>query len=564
MKRRSIASILILMICAMLFAGCGGRSDSKDSGKAEESKEENVNEDTKEDDASDDDEKADDTSAEDSEKDEKEKSSDKPSLAQRMAGKYSYDYSDQEGNEEFYTMEVVPFGSNLCAFCGQAMPDDYESFEAYTFWAAEFIPDDADEMASTDGDTVTVSELRFSVMSNAGLYWDAGQKGTITLTDDGLVFEGFDNDTFLVPEDDDSRLFLKDDRVEDTFDYLKNDPDGGDDDLQGYWMLDDSEENLYLEFSGSDLYMYKKAPDSEVYYLAGGCDHSDGSFECTASRLGYGGEPVGFTCDYVVKDDTLNLKFKDSDLPGDIPAKGKYIRIDPEDVHVTTVDEVEFDSESFGMYGGGQDLEELTSGDYYGVFVSSSKDPDKCTPVIEKLEEADFYGSSIIYTPDFDGLNPEPYYVVAAGLYTSESDAKELLSDLKAAGFADAYVKHAGSYTGEKYWYTMHDGSQVEVLKDGAMLRGVSVSIPCQTDGAAITADLFVPKDAVFGESAETEFFGNYEKGDTPYDWIVRNYNMMNEDPDQYLMYGPALSGVFEVSLDGNNVTAYYGSYWWD
>ena len=31
--------------------------------------------------------------------------------------------------------------------------------------------------------------------------------------------------------------------------------------------------------------------------------------------------------------------------------QAEYIRIDPEDVHVTTMDEVEFDSESFGMYG---------------------------------------------------------------------------------------------------------------------------------------------------------------------------------------------------------------------
>lgn len=51
--------------------------------------------------------------------------------------------------------------------------------------------------------------------ANAGMYSDAGHKGTIALTDDGLVFSGFKNEGFLVPEYDDSRLFLKDERVED-------------------------------------------------------------------------------------------------------------------------------------------------------------------------------------------------------------------------------------------------------------------------------------------------------------------------------------------------------------
>ena len=38
----------------------------------------------------------------------------------------------------------------------------------------------------------------------------------------------------------------------------------------------------------------------------------------------------------------------------------------------------------------------------------------------------------------------------------------------------------------------------------------------------------------------------------------------MNDDPDEYLMNGPALSGIFEVGLDNNKITTYYGSYWWD
>jgi hypothetical protein len=216
------------------------------------------------------------------------------------------------------------------------------------------------------------------------------------------------------------------------------------------------------------------------------------------------------------------------------------------------------------MFGGNQNFDELKRQDYYGVFVSSAKSPADCTSTIDKLEEAGFAGSLTVYTPDFSGLNPEPYYVVTTGLYISESDAKQTLSGVKAAGFKDAYVKCAGSYIGDRYWYTMHDGEKIDVLKDGVMLRDVSLSIPYRTDGESVNADLLVTEDAVFDRSADLEFFGNYEKGDTPYEWIVRNYKLMHEDTDKYLMNGPALSGVFEVGLEDSTITTYYGSYWWD
>ncbi|MCR5687249.1 MAG: SPOR domain-containing protein [Lachnospiraceae bacterium] len=554
MKRKSF-TIALFVIAALLLAGC---SESTDGGPAKIP--ESAAEETKVDETSDSRVAADDAS----EKiDDKEKASGKKSLAERMAGKYSYHYSAQDGSDEFYIMDVVPFGDNLYAYCGQAMPEDDESLEAYSFWAAEFIPYDADEMKSRDGDTVSVNELCFSVMSNAGMYWNAGTKGTITLTDDGLVFEGFEDNDFLVPEYDDSRLFLKDDRVEDAFGYLKHEPGGGDE-LQGFWILDNVGADLYLKFDGSDLYIYRKEPDAEVLFVAGGCDFDGRSFLCTASRLGFGGQPIELSGEYKIDDDILTLKFKDSDLPEGIPANARYSRVKDGRVHVTENDELSLRSESFGMYGGSRDYDELTSQDFYGVFVSSAKEEDKCTPALDKLAEAGFDGSCAVYTPDFDGLNPEPYYAVTAGLYTSESEADSVLSDVKAAGFSDAYVKKAGSYIGDRFCYIMHDSEKIEILKDGAMLRGVTLTLPYPADADSMTADLLVPKDAVFYSSADTGSFGNYEKDDSPYDWIVRNYDLMHEDIDRYLMYGPALSGVFEVSLKEGRITGYYGAYWWD
>ena len=110
----------------------------------------------------------------------------------------------------------------------------------------------------------------------------------------------------------------------------------------------------------------------------------------------------------------------------------------------------------------------------------------------------------------------------------------------------------------------MHDADNIEVLKDCVVLRGVRLSIPYPGCALDHLTDLLVMKDTVFDSKAEMSSFGNYEKGDSPYEWIIRCLELKENDINMYLMYGPALSGVFEVSLDGNKIKAYYGSYWWD
>lgn len=334
MKIKPFAIIMICLMTVMLLTSCGNATEASDStlkDKPENASEYAEGEEAKNDGAVEEEPEI------KEEKDEEEGFVAGKSLAQRMAGKYSFHYSDEDGNDEFYIMDVVPFGDNLYAFCGQAMNEDPESLAAYTFWASEFIPYDADEMTSTDDDTVTVNELNFSVMSNAGKYWDAGHKGTITLTEEGLLFEGFDHEGFLVPDYDDSRLFLKDDRVEEAFCYLR---DGkGDDELEGLWILDRKGANLYLEFAGANMYIYSKDPGSEVFYAAGGCDFSDRTLSCMASTLGQGGMPLELSCDYEVSGDNLTLRILSPDLQDEM--NGKYKRVRDGKIHVTTMDEVE-------------------------------------------------------------------------------------------------------------------------------------------------------------------------------------------------------------------------------
>jgi hypothetical protein len=229
---------------------------------------------------------------------------------------------------------------------------------------------------------------------------------------------------------------------------------------------------------------------------------------------------------------------------------------------------VKFNEDSFGMYGGAAAFDESDfnnlRGSYYGVFIFSSKNVEDCYPVLDKLGEKGV-DVQVIYTPDFEKLNPEPYYVVATRLYEKEDEVKELLEQVKAAGYTDAYIKFTGDYIGEKFSYTMTGIEEIEVRDDRIVLKDVAVSPPFWTSGEFPKMTLYIDKDGTkFGENCDFSGFSNFEKGDTPYDWFTRNYKLMGDDPDAYISNGPALLGVFEIGLDGNHITDYYGSFWWD
>ena len=174
---------------------------------------------------------------------------------------------------------------------------------------------------------------------------------------------------------DDSRLFLKDDRVEDAFPYLLEGK--GNDELEGLWILDGEGSDLYIQFAGANMYMYCKDPVSEVFYAAGCCDHYKGSFDCLANRIDNGGMSFELNCDYKTDGDILTLDFSSpDDMPDEIPVKGEYKRIKDGRVHVTTMDEVELTSDSFGMYGGNQNYDELKKQDCFVIKVSGGMHTD--------------------------------------------------------------------------------------------------------------------------------------------------------------------------------------------
>ncbi len=546
MKKTLLTFIVALMGCIVL-TGCSGASEPVPTRDENEQQSESEQDEAKS-------------------KKKKKKSGDekkKSSLAQRMVGKYSCNVEDDDPeNDKYLIMNVIAFGDNVYAFCGEAIKDD-GPLSAYSYWAAEFVPNDPDDMRSTNGDSVRVNELYFSNMSNAGKYWTTGWDGDITVTDEGLLFEGFDKNGFLCTEDGIERIFYKDDSVEDVFPYIKG-KGKGDENLQGLWVSEGRPPHVFMKVDGSDITVFHKPYNAEVKFAEFGCEFEGGAFTGSGNILGYGGMPCEISADYNIDDDRLTMNIGGDNILDEFYGRTVFLRASEEDIPVISVDDLELDDSTYGIYDEPEEtVSTFESGEYYGVFVASFKTSEECVDTEMKLDDAGYHLCPVVYTPDFSNLNPEPYYVVTAGLYSSQQDAEKALEDVKTAGFKDAYVKNAGKYIGEKCWYWLYGGEEIEILKDCVILHNVSVTIPYMVSDP-VKMNLYVAEDAVFDKSAEMQFFGNYEKGQSPYKWIVKNYNLMSEDPEKYNESGPALSGIFEVRLDGEHIRAYCGSYLWD
>jgi hypothetical protein len=80
----------------------------------------------------------------------------------------------------------------------------------------------------------------------------------------------------------------------------------------------------------------------------------------------------------------------------------------------------------------------------------------------------------------------------------------------------------------------MYSAEDIEVHNDKIILHDVEVSPPYDI-GSGCETDLVVDKNTIFDETANMQFFGNYEDGMSPYRWVLINYDLMNTDPDKYM-----------------------------
>ena len=480
-------------------------------------------------------------------------------LAKRLCGKYA-----TRDHDEWMGMDIVSFGDNIYAYVGLDMEEEGEGepeeFDYYSFWAYEFYPEDAAKLQSTTESSVEVFRQSFSVMSNAGKHQGAPVKGTIELTDEGIVLDGFDE----------GRVELtRDERAEDMFSYAANAKDGAADaDLQGYWRSSGTDKEYYLDFDGSALYIFSKTPGEVVSFAGGGITAGNGKLEGQFTSLGSGGMPLELEASYRIEGSMLSVK-SENNSDFDIFNDGAdFERIDAEEGPLLCADY------ALSYVPGQTDVSALLESDpmqdpFYGIFVSAQTES---APAIEFSEKvlAKGFDSMVIYSPEWENLSPKKLFCVTAGRYATQQEADDNLPAVKAE-YPDAYVKYSGACKGTHVTYTNYGMGIISVEDNYVILQNMDNEPTYQwsrdvdlNGSERLDKIWIVDKDTVFDPSCETEFFNNYRDGDTPLTWFKHNDELLKTNAEEYALYGPAFSGVFEIVVTGNHVDAFLGSYWWD
>ncbi len=199
---------------------------------------------------------------------------------------------------------------------------------------------------------------------------------------------------------------------------------------------------------------------------------------------------------------------------------------------------------------------------FYGVWTGafSAQDEDMWN-LIEKLR-SDGYDPFMVYTPDWENMNPDPYYCITTGRFASKEEADEALTILQEKGHTDAYVKYTGSRISHRYLYYSYSIEDMQVTPEKVTMKHVQVD---DLSGEELLyMDLVIDSDTVFADGCEYGTFGNYEDGMTVLEWFNYNNELAQNDPDKYMQNGPALAGLFEVSITDGHIDSFYGSYWWD
>ncbi len=84
---------------------------------------------------------------------------------------------------------------------------------------------------------------------------------------------------------------------------------------------------------------------------------------------------------------------------------------------------------------------------FYGVWCFGSTDETDALKFVETLSSSGIMGT-VFVTTDWSNLNKEKYYVVSAGIYPTEEQAKDALKTVQELGYSDAYVKYSGDFLG--------------------------------------------------------------------------------------------------------------------
>lgn len=83
---------------------------------------------------------------------------------------------------------------------------------------------------------------------------------------------------------------------------------------------------------------------------------------------------------------------------------------------------------------------------FYGIWCYGSKEEGEANSYAETLKASGF-DARVYVTTDWSNLNTEKFYVVTAGVYSTESEANADLTSVQSV-CQDAYVKYSGNYMG--------------------------------------------------------------------------------------------------------------------
>ncbi|MCL2654934.1 MAG: SPOR domain-containing protein [Coriobacteriia bacterium] len=85
------------------------------------------------------------------------------------------------------------------------------------------------------------------------------------------------------------------------------------------------------------------------------------------------------------------------------------------------------------------------AGGFWGIWTAASKNEDVLAKPFGKLASAG-YPTCVITTSKWSNLNPETWYAVCSGPYSSEAEAKSKLAEVRSvSGDDSAYVKWSGT-----------------------------------------------------------------------------------------------------------------------
>ena len=198
---------------------------------------------------------------------------------------------------------------------------------------------------------------------------------------------------------------------------------------------------------------------------------------------------------------------------------------------------------------------------FYGVWIASDQERNSTEALVSDLKDKGI-DVSFVYSSDWENLASESCFYVTMGKYETQSEAEEQLPLAYEAGYADAYVRYTGPRISHRLYYLLFGVDPLTVQSSQIILNNVRVE---DLSGEYIgDMTLFVDENTMFDETCGLEYFGHYREGDTPLSWFQYNMELIDNNPDDYWAAGPALLGVFEVSITGSHIDRFYGSYWWD